>query len=41
MLARYIIRAYNLEFSLIIQYLNDCANELLRKKNINIIISYH
>jgi hypothetical protein len=29
MLARYIIRTYNSEFSLIIQYFNDCTNELL------------
>jgi hypothetical protein len=40
-LARHIIRAYNSEFLLTIQHLNDYANELLRKKDINAIIDYH
>jgi hypothetical protein len=40
-LAQHIIRAYSLEFPLTIQYLNNCANKLLRKKDINATINYH
>jgi len=40
-LAQYIIRAYNLGFLLTIQHLNDYANELLRMKDVNIIVGYH
>jgi hypothetical protein len=40
-LARHIIRAYNSGFPLIIQYFNDCANEFLRRKDINATINYY
>ncbi len=40
-LAQYILRAYESDYSLTIKHLNDCANELLRNKDVNDTINYH
>ena len=40
-LAQHIIRAYNSDFPLTIQHLNNYANELLRIKGVNTTVSYH
>ncbi len=40
-LAQYILRVYESGYPLTIKYLNNCANELLRNKDVNDTINYH
>jgi hypothetical protein len=40
-LEQHIFRAYNADFSLSIQYFNDCINEILQMKNNIATVNYH
>jgi hypothetical protein len=40
-LMRYCLRAYESGFPLFIEYLNNCANEILRNRSFNERINYH
>ena len=41
MLVEYIMRGYHSDYLLTILYLNDCANELLRIKDVSDIVGVH